>query len=143
MITFMEVKPFAVIMLGVATVFNIPLALPFVITLVCYLIFKADVSVFINYGLTYVAYTLFTSIIEIEGYSKKYTTMLKLGAAVVVSNIVTCLIYSKTSFTVSQAITHLLLTVSFYSIMTFGMSMLLNITKKMIFSIEEIISFGE
>ena len=35
MITFMEVKPFAVIMLGVATVFNIPLALPFVITLIC------------------------------------------------------------------------------------------------------------
>ena len=142
MITFMEVKPFAVIMLGVATVFNIPLALPFVITLICYLIFKADVSVFVNYGLTYVAYTLFTSIIEIEGYSKKYTTMLKLGAAVVVSNIVTWLIYSKTSFTVSQAITHLLLTVSFYSIMTFGMSMLLNITKKIIFSKEEIISFG-
>ena len=56
-------------MLGIATVFNIPLALPLVITLVCYLIFKADVSVFVNYGLAYVLYTIFTSIIEIEGYT--------------------------------------------------------------------------
>ena len=142
MITFLGVKPFGIIMLGVATVFNIPLALPFFVTLICYLIFKADVSVFVNYGLTYILYTVFTSIIEIEGYSKKYITMLKLLAATIVSNIITCLIFNKTSFNVGQGIIHLLLTAAFYSIFTYGISMLLNITKKIVFSKEEIISFG-
>ena len=142
MITFMDVSPFAIVMLGIATVFNIPLALPLVVTLLCYLIFKADVSMFVNYGLTYVLYTIFTSIIEIEGYSKKYVTMIKLAVATLISNIVTCLIFRTTSFSVSQAIIHTLLTVSFYSVFTYGMSMLLNITKKIVFSKEEIISFG-
>lgn len=142
MITFMGVKPFGIVMLGVATVFNIPLALPLVITLICYLIFKADVSVFVNYGLTYILYTVFTSIIEIEGYSKKYVTMIKLAVSTVISNIITCLIFNKTSFSVVQGVTHLLLTVSFYSVYTYGMAMLLNITKKIVFSKEEIISFG-
>ncbi|MBQ8044217.1 MAG: SpoIIE family protein phosphatase [Clostridia bacterium] len=142
MTTFMGVKPFGIVMLGVATVFNIPLALPLVVTLICYLIFKADVSIFVNYGITYMLYTVFTSIIEIEGYSKKYVTMIKLAVATVISNIVACLIFSKTSFTVAQGVTHLLLTVSFYSVFTYGVSMLLNITKKIVFSKEEIISFG-
>jgi len=142
MINFMGVKPFGIVMLGAATVFNIPLALPFVLTLISFLIFKADVSVFINYGLTYVFYTVFTSIIEIEGYSKKYTTLLKLAVSTAVSNIITCLIFNSTSFSITQAIIHLLVTVSFYSIFTYGMSMLLNITKKIVFSKEEIISFG-
>lgn len=142
MTTFIGVKPFGIIMLGIATVFNIPLALPLVITLVCYLIFKADVSVFVNYGLAYVLYTIFTSIIEIEGYSKKYTTMIKLAVATIVSNIITCLIFSTTGFSVVQAIIHFLLIISFYSIFTYGVSMLLNITKKIVFSKEEIISFG-
>jgi len=142
MTSFMDVSPFGVVMLGVATVFNIPLILPLVVTLVCYLIFKADVSMFVNYGLTYVLYTVFVSIIEIEGYSKKYITMIKLATATVISNIITCLIYKTTSFSVTQAITHAILTVSFYSVFTYGISMLLNITKKIVFSKEEIISFG-
>lgn len=142
MTTFMGVKPFGIVMLGIATVFNIPLALPLVLTLVCYLVFKADVSMFVNYGLTYVLYTIFTSIIEIEGYSKKYVTMIKLAVATVISSIITCVIFNDSGFSVTQAITHTLLTVSFYSVFTYGMSMLLNITKKIVFSKEEIISFG-
>ena len=142
MVEFIGVKPFGVVMLGVATVFKIPLALPFIVTLLSYLIFKADVSLFVNYGITYVLYTIFTSIIEIEGYSKKYVTMIKLIAATVVSNIVTCLIFRNLSFSLTQAIIHLLLTISFYSVFTYGISMLMNITKKIVFSKEEIISFG-
>ena len=142
MVDFMGVKPFGIVMLGVATVFNIPLMVPLVVTLISYLIFKADLNIFINYGLTYVLYTVFASIIEIEGYSKKYVTMIKLMAATVISNIVTWLIFNKTSFSAMQGVTHLLLTVSFYSVFTYGMAMLLNITKKIVFSKEEIISFG-
>ena len=142
MTTFMDVNPFSVVMLGVATVFNIPLALPLGVTLICYLVFGANVSMFINYGLTYILYITFTSIIEIEGYTKKYITMIKLAGATLISSVVTCLIFSKTSFSMPQAITHIILTVSFYSVFTYGMSMLLNITKKIVFSKEEIISFG-
>ena len=52
MVDFMGVKPFGIVMLGVATVFNIPLMVPLVVTLISYLIFKADLNIFINYGLT-------------------------------------------------------------------------------------------
>jgi len=140
--TFLGIKPFGIVMLAVATIFNIPLMLPFVITLICYFVFKTDISVFINYGITYVLYTILTSIVEIEGYSKKYITMIKLGLSVILSNIITCLIYGSSSFTVVQAITHFLVVISAYSVFTYGMSMLINITKKIVFSKEEIISLG-
>lgn len=140
--TFLGIKPFGIVMLAVATIFNIPLMLPFAITLICYFVFKTDISVFINYGITYVLYTILTSIVEIEGYSKKYITMIKLGLSVILSNTITCLICGSSSFTVVQAITHFLVVISAYSVFTYGMSMLINITKKIVFSKEEIISLG-
>ena len=141
-VDFIGVKPFGVVMLGVATIFNIPLMVPLVMTLIGYFVFKVDISVFVNYGITYILYTVFTSIIEIEGYSKKYVTMIKLMVSTFISTLITWLIFRQTSFQFIQAITHILVTACFYSVFAYGMSMLLNITKKIIFSKEEIISMG-
>lgn len=142
MVSFLGVKPFAVIMLGIATIFKIPLMVPLLVTIISYMVFKADVSLYVNYGLTYLLYTVFTSIIVIEGYSKKYTTMIKLGVSLAISNIITCLIFASTGYSIVPAITSLLVTLAFYPVFTSGMTMLINLRKKIIFSKEEIISLA-
>jgi len=136
---FIGLKPFAFVMLGVATIFNIPLMVPLVITLASLLIFKADMSIFVNYITTYIIYIVLTSIVEIEGFSKKYITLIKLAISTVVSNLITCLIFKQL---LVDAVSHSLLVIAFYPVFTSGMTMLLNITKKIVFSKEEIISLG-
>lgn len=132
-------KPFAVVLLGTATIFNIPLMIPLVVTLFSLLIFKADISIFINYIATYIIYTVLTSIIEIEGFSKKYITLMKLAISTLLANLVTCLVFKNLLI---DGIAHSLLVLVFYPVFTSGMTMLLNITKKIVFSKEEIISLG-
>lgn len=138
-VSFLEVKPFAVVMLGVATIFKIPLLIPFIFTLLSYGIFKVDLNVFWNYGITYVIYAVLTSIIEIEGFSKKYITLIKLIISNLIANIISVLVMH---VPVYEAIYQMLLVAAFFPVFTSGMTMFLNITKKIIFSKEEIISLG-
>lgn len=136
---FIGLKPFSFVMLGVATIFNIPLMVPLIVTLASFLIFKADMSMFVNYLTTYIIYTVLTSIVEVEGFSKKYITLMKLAISTIVANLITCLIFKQL---LVDAIAHSLLVLVFYPVFTSGMTMLLNITKKIVFSKEEIISLG-
>ena len=141
-VCFLGVSPFAVIMLAAATLFNIPLVLPLIATIVSFLIFKTDLSIIVNYSMTYILYMVFASIIDIEGYSKKYTAMIKLIVSSLISNIVTCLIFNTSGYTLVHAVITLIAMIVFYPVFISGLSMLLNITKKIIFSKEEIISLS-
>ena len=138
-VDFIGLKPFAFVMLGVATIFNIPLMVPLLVTLVSFAVFKSDLSLYVNYITTYIIYTVLASIVEIEGFSKKYITLMKLGVACLASNLITCLIFKKL---LVDGIAHFLLVLALYPVFTAGMTMLLNISKKIIFSKEEIISLG-
>lgn len=137
-VNFLEVKPFAVVMLGVATLLNIPLLIPLVVTLVSYIVFGVDAHTFINYGIVCVLYIVFTSIIEIEGYSKKYIALTKLASAVLIANIISLIVFKQ--YTVVNLIVDLMLVISFYPLFSLGMGMITNINKKIVFSKEEIIS---
>lgn len=134
----LDVKPLAVIMLGVATIMKIPLLVPLLVTSVSYLIFKVEASYFVNYLITYVLYTIFTSIIEIEGYSKKYVALTKLSVATLIANIITCIAFK--NFTFINLIVDLMLVIAMYPVFTLAMGMITNINKKIVFSKEEIIS---
>lgn len=137
-VSFLEVKPFAVVMLAVATLLNIPLLIPLVVTLVSYIVFGVDAHTFINYGIVCVLYIIFTSIIEIEGYSKKYIALTKLAGAVLIANIISLIIFKE--YTIVNLIVDLMLVISFYPLFSLGMGMITNINKKIVFSKEEIIS---
>ena len=139
-VSFLGIRPFGFIMLAVATLFNVPLVVPLIGTLLMYVICKADMSLVINYGIAYVIYTVATSLISIEGFSKKYVTLIKIGIATLISSIISALFFM--SDTYITVITNVLLTVAFYPIVTSGVYMLLNIRKKIIFSKEEIVSLG-
>ena len=141
-VDFMGTRPIGVIMLAVATLFKIPLLLPFIFTLVSYLIFKVDVSSFVNYGICFLIYSLLTSLIEIDGYSKKIISLIKIAVSVLLSNIITFLIFNKLGFNIATIAINTLLVIAFFPVFTSGMSMLLNINKKIVFSKEEIISLG-
>ena len=137
---FMEVKPFGLIMLACASIFNIPLMIPLVGTIISYLIFKTDISLYVNYGVLFITYSILSSVIDIEGYSKKLVVSIKLAISGVISGIVTCLVFK--DYSIVQAITNVLLTIAIFPVFTAGFSMLFNITKKIVFSKEEIISLA-
>ena len=52
-VDFIGFRPFAIVMLGVATIFNIPLLVPLIVTIASLLIFKSDSSIIIKYVITY------------------------------------------------------------------------------------------
>lgn len=137
-VEFLGVKPFPVIMLGVATIMKVPLLIPFVVSTILHLITGFDALTFVNYIITYVLYTVFASIIEIEGYSKKYITLTKLAVATLISNIITLVIFKDFNFV--DLVVHLMLVIAMYPVFTLGIGMITNLNKKIIFSKEEIIS---
>ena len=141
-VSFMGTRPIGVIMLAVATIFNIPLMLPLVVTLISYLVFKVDASTFANYGICFLIYSVLTSLIEIDGYSKKIVSLIKIGISSILSSVIAGLIFNKFGFSVIGIVTNTLLIIAFFPVFTSGMSMLLNINKKIVFSKEEIISLG-
>lgn len=141
-VSFLGVQPLAFVMLGAATIFNIPLMIPFVISLISFCVFKSDTSIIINYITTYILYIALVSVIDIEGFSKKYTVLIKLSIATLISSLVNMLLFSGTDNIVTKTIIFLLSVVIFYPIITSGLSLFININKNMIFSKEEIVSFG-
>ena len=139
-VSFLGVRPMAFAMLGVATIFNIPLVFPFIGTLISYLIFGVDLPVFVNFGISFVIYSVITSLFKFDEYSKKVVSLIKLLIASTVSSIITFLIFKEINFV--YAISNVLLILAFFPVYTSGIGMLLNITKKIVFSKEEIISLA-
>lgn len=141
-ITIFHDKPFAYVMLAVASLFNIPLLVPLIATIAGFLIFKEQPLMYTGYLITYFVYLVSTVLINIEGMSKKYSTIMRLAIAYVIS--VVCIgIFNGFNITyILQSVTTLLTISALYPVFVNGSSMLFNIRKMIVFSKEEIICFG-
>lgn len=134
--------PFAYVMLGIATIFNIPLGIPLIATVISYMLFKAPTVMYTTYLITYFIYLISTILISVDGASRKHSTLIRLMIAYVITNIGVLIFTGFTGLGVLQLIINLLVIVAFYPVFTSGNSMLFNIRKNLIFSKEETISFG-
>lgn len=134
--------PFAYVMLGIATIFNIPLGIPLIATVVSYMLFNVPAVMYTTYLLTYFIYLISTILITVEGVSKKHTTLIRLLTSYFISSICVLLFTGFSAIGILQLIINILVILAFYPVFTSGSSMLFNIRKNLIFSKEEIISFG-
>lgn len=141
-ITVLVDKPFAYVMLAVASLFNIPLYVPLISTVIGFAIFKESSSMYVNYLITYFVYLISTVLINIDGASKKYSTIIRLIISYVVTVLCVGIFNGFSVMYVLSSIISLLTICAFYPVFASGNSMLYNIRKTIIFSKEEIVSFG-
>lgn len=141
-ITVLVDKPFAYVMLAVASLFNIPLSVPLVATIIGFAIFKESSSMYVNYLITYFVYLVSTVLINIEGASKKYSTIIRLAVSYALAVLCVGIFKGFSVMYVLRAVISLLTICAFYPVFASGNSMLYNIRKTIIFSKEEIVSFG-
>ncbi len=135
-------KPFAYVMLAVASLFNIPLLVPLIATMVGFVLFKETSTMYTSYLITYFVYLISTVLINIDGTSKKYSTIIRLVVAFVVSVVCIGVFNGFSVMYILRSLITLLTICAFYPVFASGNSMLYNIRKTIIFSKEEIVSFG-
>lgn len=136
-IGFLGVKPFPIIMLAVASVFDIQILIPLLISSISFLVFKTDMPQILNFLICYILYEITTKIVSIEGVNKKYSDIIKLIPSFIISSVVSSLIY-KITFT--TCLTNGLVITMLYPILVWGVSALINFPKSVILSTEELIS---
>lgn len=141
-ITVLDSKPFAFVMLAVASLFNIPLLVPLITTVVGFMIFKESSSIYMSYLITYFVYLISTVLVNVEGTSKKYSTIIRLGISFALSVICIGIFNGFNLIYILHSVTTLLMICAFYPVFASGNSVLYNIRKTIIFSKEEIVSFG-
>ena len=86
-ISILNGHPLAYVMLGVATIFNIPLGVSLVATIISYMLFKVPTVMYTTYIITYFIYLVSTILITVEGASKKHSTLIRLVASFVIANL--------------------------------------------------------
>ena len=135
-------NPIPFVMLGVATVFKIPLLLPGAISIICMLIFKADFSHVMFYLLTNIVYTIVTVVVNIQEISRKVAIGIKLAISMA---IVTVIMFMAKGFEFGYLLDNIaliFLVQSLYYIYIYGFYFLSNIDKNMIYSVEEIVAMA-
>ncbi|MBR5227967.1 MAG: SpoIIE family protein phosphatase [Clostridia bacterium] len=135
-------QPFAFVLLGIATIFNIPLLVPLITTVISFIVFKEPTTMYVTYLITYFIYLISTVLISVEGTTKKYSTMTRLIISFAVSSLLIMIFTGFSRLALLQFGINALVIFALYPVFTSGCSMLFNIRKNLIFSKEEIISFG-
>lgn len=135
-------NPVPYIMLGVATVFKIPLLLPGIVSIISMLVFGADLSAIIFYLITNVVYTIVTIMINIQEVSRKVSIGLKLAISMAIVSIIMFALKGFELGYLLDKIALIFLVQALYYIYIFGFYFLLNIDKNMIYSVEEIVAMA-
>lgn len=132
--------PGVYVMLGLASVFNIPLIISIVFTAISMLIFSLPGQVVVLYVITFCVYIILTGLINIEGISKKLVVQFKLGIAMCISVMLIGIFKQVGAEYISTGISNVLLVLIGYSIFVVGINVIINIEKKMMYSKEELIA---
>lgn len=142
MVNIFGYNPIPFVMLGVATVFKIPLLLPAIVTLISMLVFKADVSAIIFYLITNFVYTIVTVVVNIQEVSRKAAIGLKLAISMTIMSVIMFILTGFELGYLLDKIALIFLVQALYYIYIFGFYFLSNIDKNMIYSIEEIVAMS-
>jgi len=128
-------NPFGYVMLGLASIFNVPLLAVFVASAVGMAISAFSITEIVSLTLFFVIFTFFTVMINIEGISRKYSAMIKLILSVSIVKIVNLLLIK--DLTLNLSIYEIILVAILYIVFLSGMYVILNYKKGYVFSQEE------
>lgn len=130
-----ELNPFGYVMLGIASIFNVPLLAVFISSVIGMLISAFSITKIVGLTLFFVIFTFFTVMINVEGMSKKYSAMIKLILSVSLVKIINLFLIK--DLTMVLSIYEILLVAILYIVFLSGMYVILNYKKGYIFSQEE------
>jgi len=128
-------NPFGYVMIGVASIFNVPLLAVFLASVLGMVISAFSVAEIIGLTLFFVIFTFLTVMINVEGISRKYSAMIKLILAVSIVKIINLLLVK--DLTIVFSIYEILLVGILYIVFLAGMYVILNYKKGYVFSQEE------
>ena len=132
-----DYSQFSPVLLGVASVFNVPLLVVLIPTAIG-LIFSSITKIgIIKLIAIFVIFTIFTSIIKIDGISKKYESLFKLLVSIGVVEIIIDFINSTLAINLFTIVQNILITAIFYMIFVSGTYVITNLKKGYVFSQEE------
>ena len=139
--TFMgNYQPFQIVLLGAASVFNVPLILVLISSVIGLAITKVTAIMMIKLVSMFVIFSLITAFINIEGISKKYGVFIKLMISYFLVEIVSNLIQGTFFTSILSLITCAVLISILYFVFIPGISVIINLKKSYVYSKEESIA---
>lgn len=135
-------NPIPFVMLGVATVFKIPLLIPAIVSIISMILFKADVSAIIFYLITNIIYTIVTVVVNIQEVSRKVAIGIKLGISMIIVSIIMFIVNGLELGYLLDKIAYIFLVQALYYVYIYGFYFLSNLDKNMIYSVEEIVAMS-
>ena len=132
-----DFEVFNVVLFGVASVFNVPLLIVLISSIVGLALSHLTVALVIKLVAIFLVFSLITAFINIEGLSKKYAVFIKLISSYllveIVYNIVTGVFFSS----ILAVITNLVVIGILFFVFVPGIAVLINLRKSYVYSKEE------
>ncbi|MEG2348516.1 MAG: SpoIIE family protein phosphatase [Clostridia bacterium] len=139
--TFMgEFSPFSYVLFGVASVFNVPLLLVLIFSIIGMAINSITVVAIIKLLAFFVLFTFITALINIEGISRRYSVFLKFIISVVTVELIANFLTSTLLINFFEIFSGLIIVAILYFVFTTGIYVLINFSKEYIYSKEETIA---
>lgn len=130
-------SPFSLVLFGVASVFNVPLLLVLISTLIGILIKEVTLNIIIKLLAFFVVFTLITVIVNIEGVSKKLSVFFKFIISLGIVEVFYNLIQGTLVTGIFTYLSNIAVAAILYFVFVSGIYVLTNISKGYVFSKEE------
>lgn len=129
--------PFSLVLFGVASVFNVPLILVLMSTLVGLAIKSISIGILLKLLSFFIIFTLITAIVNIEGVSRKFSVFIKYLISLVVVEVGYNIINGTFITNFFSVISSIAVALILYFVFVAGIYVLTNISKGYVFSREE------
>lgn len=134
--------PIPYVMLGIATVFKIPLLIPAIVSILSMIVFKANATEIITYVLVNLAYVITTVTVNVQDIGRKVAIGIKLAISMAVVSVIMFFVKGMELGLLLDNIALIFLVQAIYYVYVHGFYFLSNIDRNMIYSVEEIVSMA-
>lgn len=135
-----DYSPFSIVLFGVASVFNVPLILVLISSVIGLAIHTISIGILLKLLAFFVIFTLITAIVNIEGISRKFSVFIKFIISLTIVEFGYNLICGTLVTNFFSMISSIVVVLILYFVFVSGVYVLTNITKEHIFSKEESIA---
>ena len=132
-----NINPFPYIMIGLASTFSIPLILVYLISLIGMFVTGNSISAFVIFTIFFAFFSIFTSVVNIEGISRKYVNLIKMSISMLVVKLIAMFF---TEITLTFVLYETVIAAILFVVLVTGIYVVFNIKKGHLFSNEELIA---
>lgn len=133
-------SPISLVLFGVASVFNVPLILVLISSIVGILIQSVSMTILVKLLSFFIIFTLITVIVNIEGVSKRFSVFIKFMISFLVVEVGYNLIQGSLITDLFTCLSNIVVAAILYFVFVSGIYVLTNISKGYVFSKEESIA---